>query len=260
MMLEHNPIESFERSLEEAGLEVIHTFNERNYGPFKYLNEINPADIKEHENFVRRFKDGLYAIVTPKAEFINLFQLSGLKKPLTLYRPLRFLIGRTDHSGEKTSFLAYVPKPYLYQLANAQTDDKKIKAKELSNATQVHNEFYRNFYNKLYYLSKSYLDNYFANVNLRDLALNGNRRFDVPEEVLEAIQTNKINSTEKPFPIGKFDAHVEEIELPNGQKKTVTLTITTKFNGSQTQNYKEENCLITEKTENYSVLYNLSSV
>ncbi|CAF1031694.1 unnamed protein product [Brachionus calyciflorus] len=242
-------------ALNEANIEVLHIYSTNNYGPFTYLNEIDPSNTKEHDKFIQKFKDNIYAIAKPKSESIELLQLDD-KKPVVIYRPFRFLIGRMDVSANKISFLAYVPKQYLQELRSAQTNDTKIKASVLSRASRIHNEFYQNFFSRLQEESQKFLDRYFSNSNLRELALNGNRKYKIPNEILEAIQTNKIL---KSLPLGQFIAHEEDIELPNGQIKKIVLTVSTSYNGSDTKNYREENCLITETTENYSILYNLSS-
>lgn len=247
-----NSIKNFEIALDKANIEVIHIFNQRNYGPFDYLNEINPHDKQEHLKFKNRFLDGLYAIATPKEKSLNFFHLSKYKRPLCLDRPFRFLIGRTRVTKDRINFLAYIPKPYLNHLAKAQTFDELVRQVELSFASQAHNDFFESFYKKLYFLSQNYLHNLFANTDLKELALNGNRRFNVPEQVIEAIRMNKITFKGNYFPIGNFDAHVEQIELPNGQIKTVTLRIT-----SLTRNFNEQNFYKNEKINNYSISLNL---
>lgn len=126
-------------------------------------------------------------------------------------------------------------------------------------AMRAHDLFYSNFYRRLYKISKAYIESYYSKRrNLRELALNGNRRDRVPAQVLEAIKSNKIHPKIKNFPIGAFEAHREDIELPNGQKKLAVLTITTKFNGANVKNFTKNNYNISQKTENYSILYNLS--
>lgn len=252
-------VKSFEKTLTQAGFEVLNTFTDKNYGPFKYLADLNPSDKIEHENFVKKFKDGLYAIVTTKSESVRLTQISGEHKELTVQRPLRFLLGIGNASDLKTPFLAYIPKTYLSHLVKAQTEEKDIKSKELNAAIKAQNEFFRNFFNRLNTESQKFLDDYFSNANLKELVINGNRKQNVPSEILEALKTNTIDSIETGLPLGTYVAHTEELELPNGDKKTVTLTVTTKFDGANTKSYIKENRTVTETTERYSVSYYLTS-
>lgn len=136
------------------------------------------------------------------------------------------------------------------------TQENKL---DMDIAIKAHDSFYANFYKRLYKASKDLIESYYSKRrNLRELALNGNRRDRVPRQVIEAIRKNKIHPKIKNFPIGSFEAHREEIELPNGQKKLAVLTITTKFNGSNIKNFVKENYSVSQKTENYSILYNLS--
>lgn len=51
-------VNSFRAHLDKFGIEALHVFSTRNYGPFDYLNEINPENSEEHDRFIRKFKDG----------------------------------------------------------------------------------------------------------------------------------------------------------------------------------------------------------
>lgn len=51
-------IKIFRDHLDKFGIEVLHVFSTRNYGPFDYLNEINPTNSEEHNRFISKFKDG----------------------------------------------------------------------------------------------------------------------------------------------------------------------------------------------------------
>ncbi|RNA28239.1 hypothetical protein BpHYR1_020312 [Brachionus plicatilis] len=248
---------SLRKSLDKKNIEMVHAFSTKNYGPFQYLNEIDPLNEDEHKKLVKNFKKGIYAIGKPKNESIEILHMDD-QKPITVYRPFRFLIGEALSHNNKTSFLVFIPNPYLNELKNIQSEDAQMRVKELSDASKKHNEFFENFFNRLQEESQKVLDNLFQTTKLRDLALNGNRKLNLPNQIVEAIRLNKIGPNDQ-LPIGQFVAHEENVELPNGQVKKLVLTITTSFNGSTTQDYTEEDCYIKETTQNYSILYNLVS-
>lgn len=253
-------LKNFEQDLQNFGIEIFQIFSTQKYGPFDYLNEVNPSNKVEHELFMGKFKDGIYAIATSKNEALSLFHLDeDNNKELKLPKSIKFLIGQTKGSGEQTTLLAYIPKQYLNELKKALKLGENQRRYEMRMALKAHNSFYKNFFHRLYEVSQDYLENYFSDKSLKDLALNGNCKEQVPSQILEAIKHNKINPINRNFPIGEFEAHREEIELPNGQKKLAILTITTKFNGSNLKHFKKENYTVSETTDNYSIFYNLST-
>ena len=126
-------------------------------------------------------------------------------------------------------------------------------------AIKVQDLFYASFNRRLFKLSKAYIEAYYSKRrNLRQLALNGNLRDQIPSELLDAIRKNKISPKSRNFPLGVFEVHREEIELPSGQTKLAVLTVTTKYNGSDVKQFKKSNYTISQTTENFSIFYNLS--
>ena len=58
--------EAVEKQLESFGFEVTKVFAAGyDYDPITYLNEAFPQDRDEHDHFVNKFQDGIYAIATP---------------------------------------------------------------------------------------------------------------------------------------------------------------------------------------------------
>lgn len=113
-------IRKFKDHLDKFGIEVIQVFSTRSFGPFDYLNEINPSNSSEHGRFTSKFKDGIYAIATAKAnEPLSLFHLDETNNRIRISRPMKFLIGRKDDSGAKSSLLVYIPKHYMTPLKKA---------------------------------------------------------------------------------------------------------------------------------------------
>jgi hypothetical protein len=187
-------IKSFREELASFDIEMVYPFSVHNYGPFDYLNEINPLNKPDHERFMSKFKDGVYAIATAKNEpGISLFQLSAGKRTIAIPKSMKFLIGRGD-----AGWMVYIPKQYLNLLLKADKSASRNggdggRNKDMEAALKAHDAFYRRFFLKLHKASQKYLDEYFSNKNLRDMALNGSCKENVPEVVLSAISENKIN-------------------------------------------------------------------
>lgn len=250
-------VASFKKSLEKQNIEIIHVFSAKCYGPFQYLNEIDPLNQDEYEKLIQYFKRGIYAIAKAKNESIEVFHFEN-KNPIIIYRPFRFFIGETISNNQCRSLLVFIPKQYLNELRNIDSIECEIGLKELKNALKKHNKFFENFFKRLQEESHKIMDVYFKTTKLKDLALNGNKKSNVPSSIIKAIYENKIGSNEE-IPIGQYIAHEENIELPNGQIKTLILTITTNYKGSSIRDYIDDNYSFKETTQNYSILYNLIS-
>lgn len=66
------------------------------------------------------FKKGIYAIATAKSEEpLSLFHLDETKTCIKIIRPMKFLIGRKDDLGAKSSLVVYIPKHYMKPLKKA---------------------------------------------------------------------------------------------------------------------------------------------
>jgi hypothetical protein len=302
--------EVVEQKLAEFGFEVTKTFAAQlDYGPITYLNEAYPKDHEEHEHFLNKFQDGIYAIATPskQTQYALLQVLFNEKEKvmLEIHRPIKVLIGFGKKPGEdkksskksskeakkaskaegkkdkknepsdskktaeqpqkpllegldETNLIVYVPNCYLSHLINSQLEQKDPvkKKEEAQQALLEHDRFYREYTEK--YLDQLFLN---SNINLREVALNGNLvEKNVPEKVLEAIKLDKLNVNGEPnfFPTGEFVAHRLKIKLPNGQDKHLVLRVITKLNDSKTRHYREKNLNMTEVKEFYAIIYDLT--
>lgn len=247
----------FRKSLKKHNIEVVHVFSTKSYGPFQYLSEIDPSNQDEYDKFIQSFKRGLYAIAKPKNESIEIFNFEN-KNSMTIYRPFRFFIGEIISTDQCFPFLVFIPKQYLSELKSIDSTSSEIKTNELKKAFKKHNEFFEDFFKRLQEKSHKIMEVFFKTTKLKDLALNGNQKSNVPSSIIKAICENKIVSNEE-LPIGQYIAHEEKIALPNGQIKTLILKITTNYKGSSTRDYIGNNCNIKEITEKYSILYDLIS-
>lgn len=246
---------SLQEELDRYGIDLVRVFNVENYGPLAYLKEKN-EDKQEIEQLEKKFVDGVYATATARSDSVNLYELSNTK--VKVPKPFRFLIGRANSNG-KPSILVYVPSPYLDDLKNAQTDDVKVRNEHLREGIRKQQRFFDKFNAKSLQVSQDFLDDYFANVNLKELAINGNQKQKLPPALIESLATYSIASDDKKLPIGTFIPHIEEITLPNGDKKTITLELVTKQDSSSKNTYQKKDKTITEKIENYSISYKLYS-
>jgi hypothetical protein len=310
--------ELVEKQLSAFGFEVTKTFAARlDYDPITYLNDVHPENRAEHEHFLDKFQDGIYAIATPSKQTQHaLLQVLYNEKErviLEIHRPVKVLIGfgKTKESAEKekkskkkeakeaakkkqekssekaaekapvkkptkkekknelestgedhglteSNLIVYVPNCYLAHLIDSQLETKDLikKKQDSVRAMFEHDKFYREY-------TEKYLDNLFlnSNINLRDVALNGNLiDKNIPEKVMEAIRLDKLNVNGEPnfFPIGEYIAHRQQIKLPNGQDKYLILRVITKLNDSKTRTYREKNLKMTEVKEFYSIIYDLT--
>jgi hypothetical protein len=312
--------ELVERQLSSFGFEVTKTFAARlDYDPITYLNEVHPEDRAEHEHFLDKFMDGIYAIATPSKQTQHaLLQVLYDEKErvmLEIHRPIKVLIGfgktkesiererkskkkqakeaakkkqpekaekkssrsekatserkseaekkpaeasQDDHGLTESNLIVYIPNCYLSHLISSQLETKDLikKKQDSARALSEHDKFYREY-------TEKYLDNLFlnSNINLRDVALNGNLiEQNIPEKVMEAIRLDKLNVNGEPnfFPIGDYVAHRQQIKLPNGQDKYLVLRVITKLNDSKTRHYREKNLNMTEVKEFYSIIYDLT--
>jgi hypothetical protein len=127
--------DEFAKQLGELGFDVTKTFcSHVDYHPLVLLNELNPQDTEEHDHFLSKFKDGIYAIATPKENVNNaLLQVvfnDKEKVVLEINRPTKVLIGlKNDQKKNSKDNIKNKDTKKLDKKSEKKKDEKKNSKK-----------------------------------------------------------------------------------------------------------------------------------